>query len=341
MLILLFLLIPYLLGTFLAGQTKSRQYINGILLLFSMFEIHYLWARRENMSMQEMSQNFSMIISIILILAVIFQIIFVFLRWKKNKEKKKQFKNLLNKEKVAEFAVIAGAFFFVSITFFINRPLLESRFMLPETAVTMLQTNSLSGYNPLTGELIETAGSLKESLYSLPAFYAWLSIGTQINILSLLFQIVPIWVLFISFLVFYQFAKLFFAENGKARKLFMWIYALVLLFGDEAYMNEAYQLLHYAYEGTTILACVLLPYCFFLMFSMFFGEKNGNEKKRIGSFLCVIVELIIVLVAGFMAAVWDFGAGLLIAMIGTVLLIKMTVIVLGLLGKVKEKVWQR
>ncbi len=335
------LFVPYLLGTLFIGQTKSRQYINGVLLLFGLFLVNSIWAVKANMNLTEMSNNFNTILIIAVVFAVIFQIIFILYRALKNKEKKKMSKRLFDKSRIMECAGIAAAFLFVAITFFIYSPLLESRFMMPETVVTMLETNSLSGFNPLTGELIEVSGSLKENLYSLPGFYAWMAINLQLDVLKILFQIVPVWILFISFLVFYQFSQLFFKESNKARIIFMWAYALVILFGDMAYMNEAYQMLHYAYEGTTILACILLPYCLYLLFQMFFCENNIESKKKAGIILRFVIELLIILTAGVMVTVRDFGIGLLAAMIGIVLIVRLAILTACLLRKVKEKVWQR
>ena len=296
------LIAPFLLGNLFLKKTISGTYISGVLLWFGIFELISVAAVKKAWDFQTLSKRFFIVFCILGCLgAVCFFIRVVKKQW--------TLKGMLSVYK--EILWLIPAFCLVAVVFFVYVPKLESWYLVPETVTTILDTNSLHGYNPLTGQPLTAAKSMRDSLINLPAFYACLIDWFQIRQGILLFKIIPVWVLFVSFLVFYQLAAFFFKELKVERIVFMWVYALVLFCGDRAYMNESYQLLHYAYEGRAILTAVLLPYCFYLIASFFTKESNGLKVTMAVKYA---IEYMFILICGVLVTGIDYGIGLPCAM---------------------------
>lgn len=302
---------PFLMGVIFGKKTIAGTYISGVLLLWGSFELVSMAAVIKGWDLKALCKWAILVWAAFLVVgAVVFCV--------KMPKKEKPF--------LKEGLMILPAFCLVGSLFFIYAPKLESWYLVPETVTTILDTNSLHGFNPLTGQPLGIAKSFTDSLCNLSAFYACLAQWLHVDTGLLLFKLIPLWVLLISFLVFYQFALLFFEKSEKCRILFMWIYAFVLLFGDKAYMNEAYQMLHYAYEGRAVLTGILLPYCFYLFAACFVKEAGtgGKGTKEVirgrlkGQQVCrrggYVAEYVLVLLSGLFAAGMDYGAGLLAAM---------------------------
>ncbi|MBD5544060.1 MAG: hypothetical protein HDR01_07465 [Lachnospiraceae bacterium] len=300
---------PFLLGMLFGKRTISGTYIAGVLLLWGSFEAAAIAANLRGWDFQTLSRRFFYVFAVLLCAGMV-----VFcIRMIKRKRERRQFPT--------ELLLILPAFLLVGSLFFLYAPKLESWYLVPETVNTILDTNSLHGYNPLTGQLFLTEKQFGWSLLNLPAFYGCLINWCQVDTAGLLFRWIPLWMLFISFLVYYQFAGFFFGEWKKGRILCMWAYSLVLLLGDQAYMNEAYQMLHYAYEGKAVLTGILLPYGFYLLLSAFSGAlKNGGKTEEgkesliIPRVLIWLAEYVLFIGSGLFAMGADYGLGLPITM---------------------------
>ena len=301
---------PFLPGMLFGKKSISGTYIAGMLLLWGSFEIVAMAAVIRGWDITKLAERSCYVL---LLLGGAGAAVFCIQMVRKKRS------GILKEEKngcLREMVLIVPAFVLAGSSLFFYAPKLESWYLVPETVNTILDTGSLQGYNPLTGQPLGAPKGIGESFLNLPAFYACLAKWFQVDIKVLLFRLMPFWVLFISFLVFYQFAAFLFGKWKKGRILFLWVYALVLLLGDRAYMNESYQMLHYAYEGRAILTGILLPYCFYLFSVAGTGLVKGEEKRRIrvvGS-LVWLMEYILVIVSGLFVGGADYGLGLLMAM---------------------------
>lgn len=314
----LLLTAPFLLGMFFGRKTISGTYLAGTLFLWGSFEAVAVAANLRGWDFQMLSRRFLYVLVVLVcggMAAFCVRII------KSGKEKGI---GKINRGFLQEMLFIVPAFLLAGSLFFVYAPKLESWYLVPETVNTILDTNSLHGFNALTGQSLSSPKESGWSLMNLPGFYACLADWFQMNVMELLFRCIPLWMLFISFLVYYQFAAYFFEKWKNGRIFFMWIYALVLFFGDSAYMNEAYQMLHYAYEGRAVLTGILLPYCFYLLLTAFSGfwkrgkEREGKEdnKRRgaISSLLIWLAEYAFLMAGGLFALGADYGLGLLLTM---------------------------
>lgn len=168
----------------------------------------------------------------------------------------------------------------VAGTFFLHRPFLEERYDLPERLATMAQSNALAGINPLTG-MSQMTGPLLEMWKDagIPAFYLWFMRACRLSLFDVLFKVVPLWVLCLCMCAYLEIAAaLFGRENKRGIMLFMLAFVLFTLCGNQAYMNPSYELLHYAYEETTLVSSVLLPTVFALMLQI--GKKRISKSKE-------------------------------------------------------------
>lgn len=313
---------PFLLGMLFGKETVSGTYIAGALLLWGSFQAVAIAANLRGWDFQMLSRRFLFVLAA-LVCAGIAALCVRIIGGRKGKCAGKDISKKEG-EPWKELLLIVPAFLLVGSLFFVYAPKLESWYLVPETVNTILDTNSLHGFHPLTGQPLSLPKGFGERLMNLPAFYACLARWFQLETTGLLFHGMSLWVLFISFLVYNQFAAFFFGKWQKGRILFMWVYALVLLLGDGAYMNEAYQMLHYAYEGRAVLTGVLLPYCLYLLLTAFFGfsvrlkhqEGVAEGKGRINIFRVFsgIAEYVLLFLGGLLVLGVDYGLGLLSAM---------------------------
>ncbi len=296
---------PFLLGMLFGKRTISGTYIAGILLLWGTFEAVAVAANLRGWDFQMLSGRFFYVLAAF-VCAGIAAFGVRMIRSGKGKGTGKKESGLLK-----EVLFIAPAFLLAGSLFFLYAPKLEGWYLVPETVNTILDTNSLNGFNPLTGQPFLATKESGWSLMNLPAFYACLADWFQINTGHLLFFCISLWMLLISFLVYYQFAAYFFEKWKAGRIFFMWVYALLLFLGDRAYMNESYQMLHYAYEGRTVLTGILLPYCLYLLLTAF---KENRSRKAIAGNFGWLSEYALLLAGGLLAAGMDYGLGLPLAM---------------------------
>lgn len=304
-LITVLLAAPLLAGCLFGKQSLSRTYLRGVLLLWGGFEIMGIVAFIKGWNFTSLSRASAPVL-IGIVGAGVIMMLGMALREKKGIRKNRDKKE--KKEFLIEMLLILPAFCLVGSVFFLYSPKLESWYLVPETVTTILDTNSIHGYNPLTGQPLETPKGFGTGLLNLPVFYACLIEWFQVKQETLLFYIIPVWILFISFLVFYQFAILFFGNWKKGHVAFLWIYSFILFFGDKAYMNESYQMLHYAYEGRAILTGILLPYCFYLLSTFLI---KGGELRAAKGFLKLFAEYVLVLFSGVFVMGVDYGFGML------------------------------
>lgn len=294
--ILILFIAPFLVGNLFLKKTISGTYISGVLLMLGLFELVSVKAVRGKWNFIELYHAF-LITEVLLFLAGT-ACFFV-------RRAKGQWRLQVDFRRIKKYLWLVPAFCLALAGIFACQPKLESWYLVPETVTTILDTNSLHGYHPLTGQPLAVEKSFRDSLYNLPAFYACLLRCFGIGQEMLLFRVIPVFVLLVSFFVFYQIGVYFFSTSAVGEVIFLWVYALVLVCGENAYMNEAYQLLHYAYEGRAVLSSVLLPYCFYLLLS-FFDEKGKITRKFQASF----AELVLVLLSGVLVMGIDYGLGL-------------------------------
>lgn len=138
---------------------------------------------------------------------------------------------------VIGYALIAG-YHILGKGFYISET-----FSVPEQVLAVMQT-----------------GDIAAASDHVALFYALLCKWSGISASSMLFRVIPYVVLLLAFCVMQRLATACFGREAKAGGIFLLVYALIVLCGNEAYMNPSYGLLHFPYEGMTFVSNICIPY---------------------------------------------------------------------------------
>lgn len=156
--------------------------------------------------------------------------------------------------------------------------------MTVETVNTMLITDTIYRFNPMTGQPYVLGMPLRLKLLCLPTLYAILCELFGMNAAYLVWRVVPVLVLLCSYLAFAAVAKALFPAGHKQRALFLVLVALLMWVGTNAYGMDGFGLQYSAWRGVSLRAGILLPYTFSLLL-----RKSWRPVP-----LCVLAEACIV-----------------------------------------------
>ncbi len=141
--------------------------------------------------------------------------------------------------------------------------------MTAETVESFLSTDGVYQVNPLTGRPYEIGVPLRIQVLCLPTLYGILCRIFGLPVTTMVWKLVPLHVLLMSYSAFDTIGRALFAEDKKgkrrerqARLLFMTLVAVILCMGDYLYGMDGFGLLYCGYRGVTIRGAVLLPYVF-------------------------------------------------------------------------------
>lgn len=134
--------------------------------------------------------------------------------------------------------------------------------MTVETVNSFLETDTIYGVNPLTGQAYELGLPLRLKILCLPAFYACLCRISGLEAATVVWGIVPLFTLFGAYCAFFGIGERLFPESPSKRWIFLAFTALILWGGDYMYGIDGFGLLYSGFRGNVIRAAVLLPYTF-------------------------------------------------------------------------------
>lgn len=139
--------------------------------------------------------------------------------------------------------------------------------MTAETVVSFLETDGVYMVNPLTGRAYESGIPMRIRILCLPTFYSALCRVFGIGGTVLVWQIVPVMVLCLSYAVFWLLGKSLFRDSGESNSIliFMFLTAVVFCAGEYAWGMDGFGLLHCGFQGVTVRNTVLVPYLFSLL----------------------------------------------------------------------------
>lgn len=129
-----------------------------------------------------------------------------------------------------------------------------------ETVKTMLKEGFWSNVNPMTGQPYTVGVPSRYKILVLPYVYALICKLTGVSPELLVYELVPMAVLVISYFIYSRWAVALYPEERKKQCLFMMFVALVYHFGDYYSVTDAFRMFHTGYEGTTIRVAVLIPW---------------------------------------------------------------------------------
>lgn len=128
-----------------------------------------------------------------------------------------------------------------------------------ETVQTILREGYNYSSNPLTG-MPDTAGApTRWKILVLPYVYATIADFTGISPATLVYELVPIFVLLISYLIYAELAKVIYSESPYKQCIFMLFLVVARFFGNYLMETESAFLFHCGYEGDAIRVAILMP----------------------------------------------------------------------------------
>ena len=280
------LFLPMFLGLLLdkimrnITNNKSESYLMGVLCLFTLFEVVSTIGIKLELPFSTVFTIYIGICFVLLLIAL----------WTCQKEI-----TLVTTKLQEQLSISRGKIVFVllfvllSANFFVYLPF-NVFDTVQETVRTTLDTNTIYQYNPLTGAELVNGMYPITKLNTLPIFYAGLQQISQIPLELLLYQIIPIWILFMNFLVCDLWGGKLFKSNKKRTAFLVW-YAMLLLFAEEGSSYSSFKLLHTAWLGNTIIISMIIP--FFLYKACFLsGEKKVRKGLlNLGIFVVTLVML--------------------------------------------------
>lgn len=152
--------------------------------------------------------------------------------------------------------------------------------MTVETVNTFLYSDGIYTVNPLTGAAYSEGVPLRIRILCLPTLYAFFAAVFHMNAAEVVWQAVPAFVLFCTYMAFWCLAKQLFPENNLRRNLFWLLAAFLLTVGDYKFGMDGFLLLQSGFRGVAVRSLILMPYTI----------NMALRKKWLIVGLCILAE---------------------------------------------------
>lgn len=183
--------------------------------------------------------------------------------------------------------VILAVFFLLQITVIIHFAPVVQEDNTMEAIQTNLTTDTIGMYNPMTGQAYQSGPTLESKLLITPVFYSCMIQIFHLNPAEFLYRMIPVWILFAGYLVYWLLAEQLFIGKGEEKQdkkvVFMILYACLLLFGDYLFTMLPYRLFHCGWMGETIVVAIVLPFVLSqcMQLKQNIEQKHGFEKYNV------------------------------------------------------------
>ncbi len=294
---------PYLLGRgalralYRKNRTQDISFadsmLTGGMVMIGLAEAAHLVAIVLGRSFSDSKKMFLIGLVFLLIMA---GMLIIVEQWRKKKDKKatKEAERLRIKRVMSEnphqirvqiLYFLFGAMVLIQLlSIVIGQRIYLAGDMTVETVNSILATDTIYQVNPLTGQAYTLGIPMRLKMLCLPTFYAVLCDLFGMSAISVVWSVVPAFVLLGSYLAFYSVAKALFQEDVFKRGIFMVVVALLLWFGDYMYGVDGFGVQYAGFRGVSIRMTMLLPYTFGLLL---------RKKWRL-VLLCVLTEACVV-----------------------------------------------
>ena len=173
---------------------------------------------------------------------------------------------------------------------------------------TIISENSLFAKNPATG--FEYALSMEGVQYTgITVFYAFLASVSKVRAISILYKVIPIWMLGLFYSIQYSFGRVFFGNN--IRKI--WLYcigiALINIWGTGKLWTLSHFLLCNSWTEDAMRVCILFPLFIWTLIELIWKEKRKNS-------MLFLLILFLIFIVGGMLELWMLaGLGIVAAIL--------------------------
>ncbi len=136
------------------------------------------------------------------------------------------------------------------------------------TATTSIHTNSLYAFEPDTGKAMTTI-PMRYALSGFTLFYAFLSQVSSWPVAVIAHVAMPIIMVPAVYMVWFRFACAF-TEDARKRGIFLFITAIIYLFGNVSTATRETFMLYRIWQGKAILPNLIIPFILVLFIHMTF-----------------------------------------------------------------------
>lgn len=152
--------------------------------------------------------------------------------------------------------------------------------IMVETVQSFLKSNAIYRVNPMTGLPFTAGMPSRIKILALPTLYSMICLATGVEAELLVWRIVPVIVLFLSYIAFYSIACTLYEKNRTRKDTFMVMTAILLWVGCYTYGMDGFGILFAGWQGTTIRNLILVPFTISL----------SLRRKYFLTLACIVAE---------------------------------------------------
>lgn len=154
-------------------------------------------------------------------------------------------------------------------------------------SVISQQTGTMYKYLPYTGWT--TSLDVRHALAVFPMWIAFVAVRTGIHATIMSHVILPLILMPLSYLVYYEIAKVLLAARKENIPIFMILMGMFQMFGNVSiYTNETFFMTR-TWQGKSVVCSIMIPMMFLLLLWIF--EKGQDEKELTVGFWIMMVCL--------------------------------------------------
>ncbi len=273
------LFVAYLMGSLIkkllhdSEQKFPEAVLVGTLLMLLLWEFLVLPAIKLVASFSVVSRIYSGLLLAIFVLSFVFC----------SKDIRKQWKSASVHASGLILALIM--LFALQIGFFLTLEPDVSEDFTVETVNTTIQSDLIYENHPGMGDTFVYGITFRGKLVSLPLFYAYLKelffVGELFpcHASVLVYRVIPIWGLLLSYLVYWLWADVFFGKMDMSRNrivLFFIGLGFINIFGAFSEDSIFYYQMYRGFRGETIVFAVLIPYTIYLCWQIYGNKKYAS-----------------------------------------------------------------
>lgn len=147
------------------------------------------------------------------------------------------------------------------------------------------QTGTMYKYLPYTGWT--TSLDVRHALAVFPMWIAFVAVRSDIHATILSHTVMPLILIPLSYIVYYEIAKVLFAEKKENIPVFMIIMGMFQMFGNVSiYTNETFFLTR-TWQGKAVVCSVIIPMMFLLLLWIF-NKKSDKETHNEGLWIMLV-----------------------------------------------------
>ncbi|MDE5865499.1 MAG: hypothetical protein K2H31_02725, partial [Lachnospiraceae bacterium] len=152
-------------------------------------------------------------------------------------------------------------------------------------SVMTQQSGTMYKFLPYTGWT--TSLDVRHALAVFPMWIAFVSVKANIHATIVSHVIMPLLLIPLSYLIYYEIAKVLFASRGENIPVFMIIMGMFQMFGNVSiYTNETFFLTR-TWQGKAVVCSVIIPMMFLLLLWIF-EKESGNRKQLPGLWVMLV-----------------------------------------------------